>query len=59
MSINDVRSALERQGKYEEAEAEAMNRQTLTLSKTVLGRKHLVTLISVDCLVHLLATSLL
>ncbi|KAF2022448.1 hypothetical protein EK21DRAFT_45238, partial [Setomelanomma holmii] len=41
------------QGKYEEAEA--MNRQTLALSETVLGSEHPDTLISIYCLAHLLA----
>ena len=45
--------ALERQGKYEEAEA--MHRQALEGYEKVLGSEHLHTLTSVYCLAHLLA----
>jgi hypothetical protein len=44
---------LNRQGKYEEAEA--MHRQTLATREKVLGREHPDTLTSVYCLAHLLA----
>ena len=44
---------LDRQGKYEEAEA--MHRQTLALSEKVLGKEHPDTLTSVYSLAHLLA----
>jgi hypothetical protein len=43
---------LGRQGKYEEAEV--MNRQTLALKETVLGREHPETLTSINNLAHLL-----
>jgi hypothetical protein len=44
---------LDSQGKYKAAEA--INRQTLALFETVLGREHLSTLISVYFLAYLLA----
>jgi tetratricopeptide (TPR) repeat protein len=53
MSMNNLAGVLDRQGKYEEAEA--MHRQTLATSEKVLGREHPSTLTSVYCLAHLLA----
>jgi hypothetical protein len=52
-TMSNLAGVLDRQGKYETAEA--MNRQTLALKETVLGREHPSTLISVYCLAHLLA----
>jgi tetratricopeptide (TPR) repeat protein len=52
-SMNNLANVLNRQGKYEEAEA--MNRQTLARYEKVLGPEHLNTLTSVHCLAHLLA----
>jgi tetratricopeptide (TPR) repeat protein len=45
-SMNHLAQVLQRQGKYEEAEA--MNRQTLALSETVLGLEHPETLMSMS-----------
>jgi tetratricopeptide (TPR) repeat protein len=44
MSMMNLASSLDQQGKY--AEAEAMNRQTLQLKETVLGKDHPDTLMS-------------
>jgi tetratricopeptide (TPR) repeat protein len=46
ISMNNLAGVLESQGKYEDAEA--MNRQTLALSETVLGREHPSTLTSMS-----------
>jgi tetratricopeptide (TPR) repeat protein len=51
--MSNLAHVLGRQGKYEDAEA--MNRQTLALKETVLGREHPDTLTSVHNLAHLLA----
>jgi tetratricopeptide (TPR) repeat protein len=53
MSMSNLALVLESQGKYEEAEA--MNRQTLALSETVLGHEHPDTLTSMNNLAHVLA----
>ena len=52
--MNEVGLALMNQGEYEAAEA--MNRQTLALKETVLGREHPDTLMSVYSLAYLLAS---
>jgi hypothetical protein len=52
--MSNLALVLDRQGKYEEAEA--MNRQTLALKETVLGHEHPDTLMSVYCLAYFLAS---
>jgi tetratricopeptide (TPR) repeat protein len=51
-SMNNLAGVLDRQGKYEEAEA--MHRQTLAMREKVLGHEHSDTLTSVSCLAYLL-----
>jgi hypothetical protein len=53
-SMSNLVGGLESQGKYEDAEA--MNRQTLALKETVLGREHPSTLTSLYCLAYILAS---
>jgi tetratricopeptide (TPR) repeat protein len=54
-SMNNLAGVLEKQGKYEEAEA--IHRQALQQREKVLGYEHLETLESVYCLAHLLSTT--
>jgi hypothetical protein len=50
--MSNLAGVLDRQGKYEEAEA--MNRQTLARREKVLGHEHPDTLTSIYCLAYLL-----
>jgi hypothetical protein len=50
--MHEVGLALKRQGRYEAAEA--INRQTLALKETVLGREHPETLTSINNLAGVL-----
>jgi hypothetical protein len=56
-SMSNLALLLDRQGKYEDAEA--MNRQTLALRKKVLGPEHPDMLLSVYCLANFLTHQLL
>ena len=53
-SINNLVEVLSSQGKYEETQE--INRQILTLMKTVLGKKYPYTLTSINNLVSVLSS---